>query len=242
MKPKQNSGFTLVELAIVLVIIGLMSAAVVKGNDMVQTVRKQAIHTEIKNVKTAYEAFKKKYKALPGDLVGAQTRLANCTGTCANGDGDQFIGTANTPFTANYTASASDQEYSYFWEHLSKAGYRDEATAPSPDAGGFLMVRAMNQDLCYAAGQPAKLQGVWLVWQELAYVAANTAPVISPREAMLIDRKYDDGKPGWGNIRAGGGANFLTNNDGCKIDPNTYVAGNDKTCYMLFNISDNPTL
>lgn len=242
MKPKKNSGFTLLEMAIVIVLIGFASAAVIKGNDVVQTARKQAVHTEVKNVKNAYEAFKKKYKALPGDLPNAQTRLATCTGTCGNGNGDQFIGTANTPFTAAYTASAPDQEYSYFWEHLNKAGFRDEAIAPSPDAGGFLMLRAMNQDLCYAAGQPAKLQGVWLVWQAQAYVAADTAPIISPRDAMLIDRKYDDGRPGWGNIRAGGAANFLTNNDGCKTDPDTYVLGNDRTCYMLFNISDNPTL
>lgn len=243
MKHQKQSGFTLIEIAIVIVLVGLASAAVIKGNDMVQTVRKQAVHTEVKNTKTAFEAFKKKYNALPGDLVDAQNRLANCTGAeCGNGDGDQYIGTPNSPFTSAYTASARDQEYSYFWQHLNKAGLRDEATAPSPDSGGFLMLRAMNQDLCYAAGQPAKLQGVWLVWQAQAYVAADSAPIISPRDAMLIDRKYDDGKPGWGNIRAGGGANFLTNNDGCKTDPDTYVSSDDRTCYMLFNISDNPTL
>jgi prepilin-type N-terminal cleavage/methylation domain-containing protein len=242
MKTKRNSGFSLVELAIVLMVVGMMSAAVVKGTDMVQTTRKQAVQTEVKNIKTAYESFKKKYKALPGDLIDAQTRLATCSGNCGNGDGNSFIGTANTALTSSYTGAGADLEYRYFWQHLNKAGYIESDLAPEMGAGGVLMIRAVNQDLCYAAGQPAKLQGVWLIWQQQPYVAANTAPVVSPRDAMIMDRKYDDGRPGWGNIRAAGGANFLANNDGCKTDPNTYVPSDDKTCYMMFNISDSPTL
>lgn len=236
------SGFTLVELAIVLVLIGLGSAAVMKGTEMVKSSRKQAIHTQVKAISTAYEKFKNKYKALPGDMVDAVTRLSNCTGNCANGNGDTFVGTPNTPLTAAYTGAGSDLEYLYIWEHLNKAGFYGSPTNPVIDAGGVLMLRAVNQDLCYAAGQPAKLQGVWLIWQNQAYVAADTSPVISPRDAMAIDRKYDDGKPGWGNIRAGGAANFLANNDGCKTDPDTYTTSDAQTCYMLFRVSDSPTL
>ncbi len=237
-----NKGFTLVEIAIVVILVGLAAAAVVKGTDMVQTVRKQALQTEIKSTKTAFEAFKKKYNALPGDMLNATARFQNCSGTCVNGNGDTFIGTPNSPISGAYALGGTDGEYQQFWEHLHKAGLRQTALAPVPKAGGTLMVRSINQDLCYAAGQPAKLQGIWLVWQLQPYIAADTSPVISPREAMLIDRKYDDGKPGWGNVRSAGAANFLANNDGCKTDPDTYVSSDNKTCYMMFRLSDSPTL
>lgn len=241
---RSNKGFTLVEMAIVVVLVGLAATAVVKGSDMVQAVRKQALQTEIKTTKNAFEAFKKKYNALPGDMLTATTRLQNCSGNCENGNGDTFIGTPNAPITSAYNLGGgnTDREYQQFWQHLNKAGLRENPSAPTPKAGGVLMVRSINQDLCYAAGQPAKLQGIWLVWQTQAYVAADTSPVISPREAMLIDRKYDDGKPGWGNIRSAGAANFLANNDGCKVDPNSYVSSDNKTCYMMFRLSDSPTL
>jgi prepilin-type N-terminal cleavage/methylation domain-containing protein len=239
---RKNKGFTLVEIAIVVVLVGLALGAVVKGTDMLQSVRKQALQTEIKTTKNAFDAFKKKYNALPGDMLIATTRLQNCSGACINGNGDTFIGTPNAPITSSYALGGTDGEYQQFWQHLNKAGLRENPNPPAPKAGGSLMVRSINQDLCYAAGQPAKLQGIWLVWQNQPYVAADTSPVISPRDAMIMDRKYDDGKPAWGNIRAAGAANFLANNDGCKTDPNTYVSSDNKTCYMMFRLSDSPTL
>ena len=108
---KPQSGFTLIEIAIVLVIIGLLLGGVLKGQELITAARVRNLISNQDGVKAAYFGFLDRYRALPGDYSAARTNIPNCTAdaTCPNGDGDGQIEAA--------------QESIASWSHLSKAGF-----------------------------------------------------------------------------------------------------------------------
>src|SRR6187549_1878643 len=110
---KTQTGFTLIEIAIVLVIIGLLMGGVLKGQELITGARVRNIVQQQDGVKAAYFGFLDRYRALPGDYSKATTTItgmstANCNS--GNGDGDGQIESANS-------------ENILTWEHLSKAGF-----------------------------------------------------------------------------------------------------------------------
>ena len=107
---KQN-GFTLIEIAIVLVIIGLLLGGVLKGQELITSARVRNLISNQDGVKAAYFGFLDRYRALPGDYSGATVNIPNCTG-CQNGDNNGQI-TTNGAILESISA----------WEHLSKAGF-----------------------------------------------------------------------------------------------------------------------
>ncbi len=84
----RQTGFTLVELAIVLVIIGLILGAVLKGQQMIENGRVKSVENDLKGVSTAYYAYLDRYKAIPGDDLLATTHVSSATVTAALGDGN----------------------------------------------------------------------------------------------------------------------------------------------------------
>ncbi len=94
---KNQQGFTLVEIAIVLVIIGLLLGGVLKGQEMIQNAKIKAIANDAKGLTAAIYAYYDKYKAYPGDDPRATTNLPGASGGCVagdlvNGNGDGNIG------------------------------------------------------------------------------------------------------------------------------------------------------
>ena len=67
-KLNHNSAFTLIELAIVIVIIGLIVGGVLGANSLIETAKKQKIISQLREFKTAINAFYLEYDAIPGDL------------------------------------------------------------------------------------------------------------------------------------------------------------------------------
>ncbi len=108
---KRQQGFTLIEIAIVLVIIGLLLGGVLKGQELITSARVRNIISTQDGVKAAYFGFLDRYRALPGDYGGASTNIPNCTG-CQNGDNNGQI-LLNGAILESVSA----------WEHLSKAGF-----------------------------------------------------------------------------------------------------------------------
>src|SRR5688572_20861837 len=120
---KPQAGFTLIEIAIVLVIIGLLLGGVLKGQELITAARVRNLISNQDGVKAAYFGFLDRFRALPGDYSAAVTNIPNCVvGTCPNGDGDGQIEAA--------------QESIASWSHLSKAGFitgnYDYAAVESP--------------------------------------------------------------------------------------------------------------
>lgn len=119
-----RSGFTLVELAIVLIIIGLITGGVVGAQSLITSSKRQSVIREIDQYQTAIRAFKLEYDALPGDFDEAEDYWGTISDSCGtagtgtgtqtcNGDGDKQI-----DFIGFY---AANQEMWRFWQHLSNA-------------------------------------------------------------------------------------------------------------------------
>ena len=77
-KQTSQAGFTLVELAIVMIIIGLLIAGVLKGQELIANARVTSTVAQIKAIDAATSTFKDTYDSLPGDMTAPTTRLPNC--------------------------------------------------------------------------------------------------------------------------------------------------------------------
>lgn len=107
---KPQAGFTLIEIAIVLVIIGLLLGGVLKGQELITAARVRNLISNQDGVKAAYFGFLDRYRSLPGDYsqANAQANIPGCA-ACLGGNANGQISGADEPQIA--------------WEHLSKAGF-----------------------------------------------------------------------------------------------------------------------
>jgi prepilin-type N-terminal cleavage/methylation domain-containing protein len=122
---RRHRGFTLIEIAMVLVIIGLLLGSVLKGQDLIDNARVRNLAAMGDGLKAAFLGFQDRYRAIPGDYPNATN---NINGATVNGDGDGQIEIAGTG-----TAVREDVAV---WEHLSRAGfmYGTYAYAAAPSA------------------------------------------------------------------------------------------------------------
>lgn len=95
--PNTNKGFTLIELAIVIVIVGLLVAGIAGSTKLIEQAKLRTVITDLDGLRIAYLNFKGKYNALPGDMSTASAFFPNChqTASLCNGNGDDIIGWTN---------------------------------------------------------------------------------------------------------------------------------------------------
>jgi len=173
----KRKGFTLVELAIVLVIIGLILGAILKGQELINNAKMKRLYNQYREVLAAIYTYYDRYGAFPGDDPTANTRWSTTPG---NGDG--LIGgfTFNCPTTGG-------GETCYLWHHLKLAniitGSLDN-TAPRNPYGGTVGVGY------------ATVQGLTTHW-----IGFNNVP---GDVCLSIDQQYDDGAYNTGSIRGSG--------------------------------------
>jgi len=180
---KQN-GFTLIEIAIVLVIIGLLLGGVLKGQELITSARVRNLISQQDGVKAAYFGFLDRFRALPGDYGLATTNIANTT---ANGNANGQIEFAG----AACAAPCQSEEYIVVWEHLSRAGFVNGsytfATAPESPASvptnPYVRYIQVVYDNVYGAGGGAVRHNI------------KTGNGIPSEILAEIDRKIDDGNP-----------------------------------------------
>ena len=191
---KREQGFTLIEIAIVLVIIGLLLGGVLKGQELITGARVRNLIQQQDGVKAAYFGFLDRFRALPGDYAQATANItgvstAACNGGNGNGNG-QIQG-------AGATAPA-DTETTLAWEHLSKAGFINGTYTCAATVS-----QATNPTNPY--GQP-----VTLVFDNTYAPGGATLPARHnlktggqiPSDILAeIDRKVDDGNPVQGSFR-----------------------------------------
>lgn len=179
MDTRQN-GFTLVEIAIVLIIIGLLLGGVMKGQELIIQAKIRNVANDLNGLTAAVYGYQERYRRFPGDDSDAAARWTNPP--AVKGDGNARIGaTANAGVL---DCSTSNEENCQFWQHLRLAGFigGDAATrqAPQNGAGGILQVQDGGLGL-----------------SGLILCATN----LTGKIANAVDAQFDDGKPGSGQVR-----------------------------------------
>lgn len=181
-KRDRQSGFTLAEIAIVLIIIGLLIGAVLKGREMITNDKIKRIESDFAGVSAAIDAYQDRYGVLPGDDPSASTRFAGSWRASDNGNGNGNI-------SGGWNSTNNSNESRKIWKHLRGAGLIagavDESDAsyqqPSNSFGGLLGVGLNIYNL---SGHNIVFGGI-------------------PGDiAQLLETRGDDGVPSRGSIQA----------------------------------------
>lgn len=206
---RDDKGFTLVELAIVMVIIGLLIGGILKGQEMIANAQVNATIAQISGVDAASSTFRDMYDAMPGDMLLATTRIPGCAAPCINGGGNNSIN--SLPLVA-----APGTEATNLFRHLGGADLLAGVTANMP-AGTYLQAKINNVQLVPGSQAAAALgnaaanvarSGLY-VGLSATGATGNTA-ALTPLQAGRIDRKRDDGNAITGSVIGGGGATCAT--------------------------------
>lgn len=240
---KQEKGFTLVELSIVLVIIGLIVGGVLAGQALIQNARERAVISELQGYDVITNTFRDRFGALPGDLLAGRANVFFAAGS--DGDQDGLLTSAGAADN-----NSVDGEIGEFWFQISSANLVPETyVADDEDVGqaGSAPTNKLNKGGIHAIGIGTNnyfVTGYTDSDSAVAFVDADFDGML-PAEGYTIDNKLDDGDPILGNTRvvevAGGLVAFATGNadDACIVGgTDEYdVTGSTNNCAVSVRLS-----
>lgn len=171
---RKQLGFTLVEIAVVLVIIGLLLGGVLKGQELITQAKIKNVANDFTGLSAAIYSYQDRYRALPGDDSRAATRWTQAIVDSGDGDGQ---------VEGSYNSTTNTDESRQFWLHLRNAGF----------IGGD--VNSPEQPLNAANGMIGVQTG-GLGLTGLIICSANLPAKI----ANAIDAQFDDGDPDRGTV------------------------------------------
>jgi prepilin-type N-terminal cleavage/methylation domain-containing protein len=213
---KNQNGFTLVEISIVMIIIGLLIGGTFGGMKLIENMQVNKTVQDLKAIESAALTFKDTYGRLPGDITNPSARLSNCTvAPCATGgNGNRIIGTTNL---GNGAIAATDENF-IFWHHLRAAnllsmGFNNTTDMmpgegqPEPAIGGAFRLSDWNTNV---GGCSVSFNRSAIATTSLESAAFTSESVANCSSLSSIDRKMDDGLPdvgkfimGWSCVSAG---------------------------------------
>ena len=189
----KNAGFTLVEIAIVLVIIGLLLGGVLKGQAMVENTKYKNFKQQIDSYRAAAYSFQDRYRALPGDFAQASVKLTAPAGvTIQNGNGNGSV-------AGGYCGTANE-EACIVWQHLILAGLI------GGDAGATDATARRTHS--YGGVISSISTGNWANGRNELKILMNGIP---GEVAQRLDDELDDGNATSGDVARYGGSGATYN-------------------------------
>jgi prepilin-type N-terminal cleavage/methylation domain-containing protein len=186
----QQSGFTLVEIAIVLVIIGLLLGGVLKGQELINSAKAKSYAQDFRTIQAALYGFQDRFKGIPGDLAGANTKvtgatLASTPGTVGNG---QIEGA--------WDSTTATDESCLAWQHMRLAGFLAGSTTVDCSAGSaYLQTNADGGRV----GISSTMQMTAPTAMTGSYNICSTG--VLGKIAKQLDTQLDDGNTQTGSFR-----------------------------------------
>jgi prepilin-type N-terminal cleavage/methylation domain-containing protein len=255
-----KAAFSLVELSIVLVILGLLIGGILSGQSLIRAAELRSVSTEYNRYVAATQTFRDKYFALPGDMTnatafwnaaavcpGASTDVATTSATC-NGDGNgniNFIGLTNSTHNETFR----------FWQHLANAGLIEGSFSGviTDPAGYFAAAGTANSPKSKLGNNAVWLStwednssGTWngahfhyrfgnaLYFGGVTTNSWNSTGVLKPEEAWNVDTKIDDGQAGRGKLTGRVGANCTSAATGADFNATYMLTQSGLNCFMVF--------
>jgi prepilin-type N-terminal cleavage/methylation domain-containing protein len=189
---KKQSGFTLIELAIVLVIIGLLLGGVLKGQELINSAKAKNIANELKNTQVFIYGYQDKFRAIPGDDQNVARNINGATRATTPGGAEL----GNAQINGAWDSATTTDESVLFWQHIRMAGF---STGPTDVADPNYLPR--NADGGRMGIQSAVgFTGVDGLATQGQYVVCSAN--ISGKLIKQIDVSLDDGESSTGALRA----------------------------------------
>ena len=181
-----QQGFTLVEIAIVLVIIGLLLGGILKGQEMITQAKIKNSVADFSGLSAAYYGYQDRYRAIPGDDANAATRWSGASISATAGEA------GNGRIQGLYNSTTVGDESRLWWDHLRRAGFVAGSGTQQP-TNAFTGMIGVETGNGATSGTTTALGG----FASLIICSAN----IPDKVAIAMDTQMDDGTIGTGTVR-----------------------------------------
>ena len=190
----QQSGFTLVEIAIVLVIIGLLLGGILKGQELINSAKVKNLANDFRVIPTYIYAYQDKFRALPGD----DNQVTNHVGATAQAGtgGSTGNGVIEGAWNADETGTV---EANIFWQHVRLANLAAGQTTPG---AGFAPINAVGGRIGVSSATSGQVQinGPTPPGPMTGSYQICSAGILG-RFAKQLDIQMDDGNTQTGSMR-----------------------------------------
>ncbi|OIR02170.1 hypothetical protein GALL_157890 [mine drainage metagenome] len=201
---RNQSGFTLIEIAIVLVIIGLLLGGVLKGQELINSAKVKNLATDFRNIPVFIYGYQDKFKSLPGDDAGVCAHLGGCPpATLATTGGT----VGNGLIEGSWDSYIKTDESYLFWQQVRLAGLTSGTTvlpAAPINGDGYRPVNAVGGEIGIQSGTSVAANSPMLDLNATpirgTYIICS--PNILGKFAKQLDIQLDDGNTQTGSMMA----------------------------------------